>query len=197
MLFGLSAAAPAGVVLNPAPDIFANSLSAVYNAGSNSLSVDGVADQLTAELEGSLTTFIIDGGTFSLDAQINNAGIASSGTLSIGGCVSDLTGVPSCPSSGVLLEGNLTSFSFEPTPDGQLTFEFSVTGGDLQPLYGNRAYVLLNLIDFPGGFGEDFTILEDFSNVADTGVAPEPGTWAFLILGLGGFCLVRRRSRIA
>lgn len=127
----------------------------------------------------------IAGGSFTLNAVIDETGDASSGSLSIGGTV-DVFG----PS---LLDGVLVDFGFIDAGGMILEFLFSVTGGDLADEYGgiNAEFgVILDTRDL--GYSGDWT--KDFllnGGVADTAAIPAPAGLA--LLGLAGLCGRRRR----
>jgi len=189
-----SAASASNIVIDSSPDISASGLAVAFAGGE--LTVNGFADSFTDYYASELTLFPITSGTFSLTAQIDSAGVASGGTFQIAGYIYDGLGEPVyAQSSGILLSGSLTTFAFDPFVDAELDFFFSSLSGDIASLYGDLAIVKLNLYGFPGTFGADF-LTDDFSNVADVGVAvstPEPGSWLSMAVGSIVLVLARRR----
>ncbi len=192
----LAVVAMATPILEPAPDISSSFLTVSFNVLTGLLTAQGFADSVTVIEAGVPTLHGIASGSFSLTAQINNLGVASSGMLAIDGCVADLPGAPGCGPGLLLSSNDLVSFTFEPISGGELDFGFSLLGGDLQPVYGGTAVIKMNFLDFPGTFASSFSS-SDFSNVADVGVVatpiPEPGTWSLLVTA--GVTLFSRLGR--
>jgi hypothetical protein len=204
VLAGMATVASAGVInIEPVPDLNAIFLTVTYDG--TDLLVEGFTASLTADVGGTPQIYPISSDsplpTFSLIAQVSPLGVASSGHLTINGCVDDHPDAPGCPGSGLLLESaSLVEFGFEPFSGGEIYFGFDSLSGALEPLWGpRRAYVKLNTSfafdTFPGDFSAPFTLSASLDNVADVGAVPEPGTWFFLASGLGSIWLGKRRSR--
>jgi len=199
--------ANAGIIqIEPVPDIDAVYLDIAYDG--STYTVQGFANSLTAVIASlpPVQYFISYDDpftpTFTLTAQISSAGVATGGALNIYGCLNDFPDSPGCPGAGLLLQStSLVDFGFEPFEGGEIFFSFDGLTGALAPLFGEKAYVKVNTSfalpgdTFPGNFSAPFTNSDIFSNVADTGVTPEPGTWVFLATGLGCLCLGRRKIR--
>ncbi len=185
-ILGLLAAAPGGATpLNlpsPEPDVFSGSIQVDYDAMTDMLTAVGTAFSFTATMGG--TQDPITGGSFDLSATIDAAGVASSAMLSIMGSVNGfgmnlLTGTLAAP----------VSFGFPEAADAAmgadtLEFIFDVTGGDLAPLYGPQAFVILT------GTGLDGNLFStSFSNnglgLSDTAL-PEPSTVLLVLTGMLG-----------
>ncbi len=190
LFLSLSPAQADSVNLNSFPDIFVGTIDVAYTVGgTDNFAANGFA----------LTLF--DGSTvhnikplfslFSLIATIDTSGTMSDGTLNIGGTVSALGFT-----SGTLLTGVLTDFSFSTGGNGPLEFLFNVTGGDAAGLFGdNPGGIIISILtnDFPGSFSEAFTTYSTGSGgVANVGTVPEPSTLFLLLSGLGSLYVSRK-----
>ena len=190
LLLGSAAqAAPLDLLLADSPDIFSSGINVDYTAITGDFTATGTAS--TFEGDGVAPAVLITGGTFDLTASIDNSGVLSGGTLTIGGTIPSLGVGP-----GSLLTGTLTSLGFPTSGSGDpLEFLFDVTGGDLASFYGTSGGIILTESGFIGGFATDFSNVP-FTGVADTGtVVPVPAAaWLFGsgLLGLAG--IARRRS---
>lgn len=186
-------AAPLNLNLNPAPDITSGFIDVVYNAATDVLSASGFA--LTLEDNGvPPATDFSNPGAFSISATVTGAGVATGGTLSIGGTVNGF--------GPTLLTGTLTAFGFPNAPGGNVfEFLFQVTGGALAtPAYyglpGSTVGVILNAgaNGFNGSFASSFNnnggMAGMGAGVADTAPIPEPAALTPLALAL---LLARRR----
>jgi hypothetical protein len=201
------------LTMQPSPDIASFSIDVAYNASSHTLAANGMAtcigigspDDPIVFDEDSLTM-----GTFLISATVNNAGVASSGSLTMGGKVLGYG------STGPLLTGNNLSFfnSFftdtqNPNSDvAMFEFLFDVSGGDLATMYGGlgaKVGVILSWVSAGGDVAQNqFTANFDNLNghtfgegwgtaMADMGTPiPEPAT--LLLIGAGGL-LLRKRSK--
>ena len=166
------------------PDIFAGLVQVEYDADTDIFSAEGIAEGL--DLDGlAPPDHHIHAGTFAVSATIDDGGVASDGSLQIGGTIGTLGAV-----SGTLLTGTLTEFGFPDSGPGLFEFVFDVTGGDLAPQFYPQSGVILDAQDFglSTGFGGSFD--GSFSNVG-TGnadvfatVIPEPITAGTSLLGL-------------
>lgn len=180
---GPARAVPLDLTLADAGDIYAAYISVAYDPVIDALSVTGFP--LTLDRDGLGVTLPITDGTFQINATINDSGVATAGTITIGGAV---------PALGVtgpsLLVGSLAAFGFAPEMGSPLEFVFMVTGGDLASLY-STAGVILTHGGFGGSFGAEFGT--SFGAIADTAplAVPEPAT--FLLLAGGGAVLAVRR----
>lgn len=171
------------------PDVFSSLIQVDYDATGDTLTAVGTA--LTFDDDGVGQQEPIAGGSFNLAALVDAAGVASSGTLTIGGTIASLGF-----NSGTLLTGTLAggnSFGFPDAGGDPLEFIFTVTGGDAAGLYGATANVVLTGAGLPATL---FT--QDFSNnglgSSDTAV-PEPSAVALALAGaLGLFAAGRRRG---
>lgn len=92
----------------------------------------------------------IAGGSFDINATIDDAGIAAGGDLTIGGTIAGLGF-----NSGTLLTGTLSAFT--PSAGDPLEFQFDVTGGDAAGLMGTAVEVTLNQSGYTGSFANSFT----------------------------------------
>lgn len=190
---GSAQALPLGLSLLDHPDTLSQFIDVTYDAGTDSLLASGFA--LRLDDDGSVPPEDIVGGSFDLTATINDSGVLSAGSLTIGGTVAALGF-----NSGTLLTGNLTQFGF-PNPGGGETFEFlfNVTGGDAYALYGSGSLpggVLLHFTGFQGSFAGNFDNLTagpgTGSGESDVAPVPEPNTLALILLGLGMAGCARR-----
>ncbi|MFC1814687.1 PEP-CTERM sorting domain-containing protein [Thermodesulfobacteriota bacterium] len=207
---GPAQAAPLGLQISY-PDIFTQSINVEYFAEANELRISGWA--LTFQESADSPQLYLDNyyGAFNISAYIFASGQidnTKANTLTITGSINSLG-----YTSGVLLTGNLTAFGFE-DPDGTQTsnsyndifeFEFAVTGGDLQGIYGPVANVVLDAT-FPTADRFDGIFDGDFNNfaspgqgVSDTGAGvspvPEPATLTLMLIGGAGLFAARRRRR--
>lgn len=182
-----AAAAPLNLTLQR-PDITSGLLSVSYNATSDVLTVTGSA--LTIDLDGiAPPDHPITGGTFALTANINSAGVLTSGSLTISGSISALGAVTP------LLTANITAFGFSNSPVTQI-FEFTgpVTGGSLASGPNGFGSTVGTILSLGGGFNGSFA--SNFSNsgfgAADTARIPAPAAGT-LALMTGVLALGRRR----
>lgn len=190
------AAAPAraaliGLDLQNAPDIASGFIDVQYNATSNVLSAMGFA--LTYDDDGISPVENIFGGSFQIAAVVNESGIATGGSLTVGGNVAGVG-----PS---LLSGSLVDFGFVDGGGDLLEFVFQVMGGDLAAVYGGVGSTVGVIMDINGqGYSGNWT--QSFNNrisgipgtgngVANVAPLPTPGTIA--LLALAGLCGARRR----
>jgi hypothetical protein len=183
------------------PDIMSSALSVTYNATTGEFQATGFAETLTSVVAGSPETLGIDGGSFTLTANISNAGVVSSGAMTVGGCVPGHPDQPGCSLGSTLLQSStVTSLTFTDIADTEFVFGFTTMSGDLQIVFGNVVHVKMNLFGFPGNFSQSFAT-SDFSNNSDVGVAvpsaiPEPSTWGLMISGLAMFAVARRKASV-
>jgi hypothetical protein len=191
-MLGTSAkAALLGVVLNPYPDIVSGFIDVSYNAGSQTFVAAGYA--MSINDDGSPPNPDIDDGLFNITASVNNAGVASGGSIVINGTFGAFG-----PS---LLTGNLLAMGFQTGGGSVFDFLFTVTGGTLAtPAYyglpGSVFGVILN--SGPNNFNGSWA--NSWNNgapgtgvgVADTAPIPAPGAFG-LLLAAASFGAPRRR----
>lgn len=198
----------ADIVTQPTPDIASFSIDFTYNASSHILAASGMANCISVgdpESPDNPITFDEDSllnGTFLLSAIVDNAGVASSGSLTMGGKVLGYG------ETGPLLTANNISYfnsffttTLNPSRDwAMFEFVFDITGGEMADMFGGlgaQVYIDLTWVQPAAGVAESqFT--GNFDNLvgvnyfgegtgnamADTvTVIPEPIT--VLLLGLG------------
>ena len=164
-----------------------------YDSATDQLAAEGFA--LLLDDDGSIPSENILNGSFSLTATIDGSGNATAGTLSIGGGV---LGFGPSLLEGTLAPGN--SFGFQDGGGPLFEFLFTITGGELAPLFmeqGNTVGVILSGTGFGGSFNSDFDNL--IGGIPGTGFAvsdvavliPAPGALALLVLA--GVAARRRR----
>jgi hypothetical protein len=198
-LAGLQAVWADTITILPYPDVSSSTLSVSYDATSGVFEATGIADTLSSMVSGSPETLGIDSGSFTLTANISNAGVASTGSMAVSGCVVAHPDQFGCGLGSTLLQSaTLSSLAFTDFADSELVFGFATMSGDLQAVMGSVVHVKMSLFGFPGNFTQSFTTSE-ISNTADvgvnaaTGVVPEPGTWALMASGIVLVTLARRR----
>ena len=197
--FGSFARAGSLNLLTIEPDTVTNPLTATYDSATQSFTASG-SGAMAVDLDPAHDMDYL-GGTFSLNATIDNNGVLQSGgTISISGVLLGPVG-PTGP--GVVISGKLTDFGFVSQAGGapQLEFTFDVDSGDLlSSLYGPKGGIIINLssptISFASADG-GFTR----SGTADTFAVPVPLPQAalsggLLMGGLGLICLWRTRKKI-
>jgi len=206
-------ATPLNLVLARSPDIFASGISVQYSSGVLNMFGDASLfthlDQppyLIHNTSDTMSNNYGATGAFSLTANIGNDGVATSGTFSIGGFIQGLTGFGDVGGEAgdfSLLTGNLINFGYAEGPDGKLEFTFQVTGGDLAPLYGAEALIVITQIGepmFEGDFGFPGNFAGDFNGtnmaVGDIGAIPEPSTWVLFASAVGLMLFVRHQRAI-
>jgi len=193
-LSGSALAVPLDLILL-LPDVASGTIDVTHVAGTDAFSATGFALEL--DDDGVLPNIQLDApGGFSISALIDDAGVLTSGSLSITGTIASEGYV-----SGTLLTGDLTNFGWAGDAAGMIfEFEFDVTGGDLAPSYAGApgGVILGTTLNSFGGFGSDFDNLiigipGTGAGTSDTAPIPEPGT--ALLLGLGLLALARTRAR--
>ena len=162
-------AAPLYLELDAAPNIFSSFINVSYDATTETLTTTGFA--LNIDDDGVGPPHPIDGGTFSLVATIDAAGIlAPGGTIVIQGTVPTLGF-----NSGVLITGDLTAFGYRPGGGDPLEFRFDITGGDVAAHYqSTEGGIILSSTSFAGSFTAGFGNAEAANGVADTAPAKKP-----------------------
>lgn len=189
--------------LGPHADVFSDLDSIVYDATSDTMTI-----------EGRPVNFLDDNGTsyndfenppvpvFSITANIDSLGAigAGGGSLSISGIITSLGNA-----NPTLLTGSLEEFGFANPFSGGADFQlvFGSLTGELAPFFhGGKAYVQVAAVDFGTTFNGTFT--QDFNFIGDRATAlaadtfglpaPEPSSAHLLVLALGGFTGVYRRK---
>jgi hypothetical protein len=193
MVLALPISARASIILDPPPELLANSVLIEYDAASQLFGANGIATEL--DDDGSGPPLAITGGGFALNVIIDNIGSL------VGGVPGDdlvITGTAN-GFGGVLLTGEVFDF-MTPNPSGDpLEFLFVLTGGVLAPLFiGTDIGIILTGTDFPGSFTSDFANNSDGIATVAPGSAltvPEPTTLVLLSLGLAGLGFTRRKSK--
>jgi hypothetical protein len=190
-LTGSANAALIGLDLLEAPDVFSGFTDVQYTALSDEFLVTG--ESLSYDPDGIGAPETIANGSFDITATVDDAGLASAGSIIIGGDI---------PGLGVigpdLLTGSLVDFGFEDPPGGAIfEFLFEVTGGDLAPDYGGAGALFGVILDINSNVF-DGTWLSDFETTGGAGVAdtaplvPAPSVLALAALAP---LAVRRRRR--
>ena len=173
-----------GLTLEPAPDIFSSFITVNYDMGTQTLTADGFALDFFDGVNNAIA-----GGTFSLTASIDNAGVMSGGSLTI-------TGTTLGFNSGTLLTGSLTALGFGNSGGDPLEFMLDITGGDLAAMYGSTGGIIMSNTGFDAGlFSNDFSSAP-LAGVSDTGVpvtVPEPAGILLFACSLITFAATRRR----
>jgi len=187
LLVGSSASAtPLGLIPAAEPDIFYDFATVDYNAGTDTLTVTGFAENIDAM---GVVDATITGGGFSLTATVDGSGVLSAGTFTVTGTVNF---APFFWNSGTLLTGTLNAIGFPDGVAGALEFTFSTSGGDAAGEYGAGGGLTVGIVNgFPGDWTSNFHA--DFNAVGDVFV-PEPSTGLMLAFGLG---LISFRRRLA
>ena len=178
LLFGVVVhAAPLNLALLDAPNIFSANLGVQYGFALDTLTVSGNAS--TLDDDGVGPAWNIDSTcctpSFILSATIDSAGIASGGSLTIGGTVAGLGF-----NSGTLLTGTLSSFGFPTAGGDPLEFLFDVTGGDAAGLFGTQFGVVLTGTGLPSTlFSTAFNNSREGEAVAAALVPIPAAVWLF------------------
>jgi hypothetical protein len=168
------------------PDIQTISNSVNYSSATDQFTDTGRPIIYSVPTQYNITNTTIT--SYSLIATINDSGVATGGTLTIGGKI----GVPINAATGTLLTGSLFAFGNGNTVNGDpFEFIFTVTGGDLAAAMGPQVGVIIsakstNFTDWT----HDFTGGSTATN--DTFRIPEPAS--LMLLGLSGLAMLRRRQ---
>ena len=182
-----------GLELNDFPDIVAGFIDVTFDSSTDAFLASGFATGF--DDDGSMPAETILDGSFELMAEIDDFGVAQSGSLSIGG---DVLGF-----GPDLLTADLVDFGFVSGGGELLEFALTVTGGDLADSYGGVGAAIGVILDINSspGYSGDWT--QSFDNliggqsgtgagVANTAtLVPAPGVlaaWGLLAIG-------RRRRR--
>ncbi len=174
-----------GLDLLDTPDIVSGFISVSFDAATDALIASGTAFEL--DLDGG-APLPITGGTFDLNASINDAGEVGGGDLSIGGMVGGFSG----PS---LLTGSLLDFGFADGGGMILEFLFTVEGGDLATEYGGVGAQFGVIMDLGDNYSGDWTQDLDVIASAVADAAPIPAPAGLALLGVAGVLGRRRRRR--
>jgi hypothetical protein len=188
---GLAKGALVGVTLDPFPDLFSSFLDVSYDASLHDFIVSGFPTTYDPDGMGVPQNVTGVNRAFDIALNVDNAGVASGGTLSIMGNV--LGNGPS------LLQADLFAFGYMDPPGGEIfDFVFSVTGGDLAGDFGGMGAMVGVILDINDAGAFDGTFASSFSSsgsagVSDTGI-PEP-TSITLLGSICGILVLRRRAR--
>jgi len=160
------------------PDISAGLITSDYTGDSTSgvFTATGFAIQLTTAIP---TNEVIVGGTFDLNANIQESAGTADGVLSIGGTIAALGF-----NSNTLIMGTLLQVG---GPNTALNFLFNVTGGDAAALYGgigSTIGVIMNFTGYNGGFNAAFAS-DPLNASADTFAVevPTPNSLSIFLIG--------------
>ena len=180
-------AGPLDVQLDTYPVVLAGFIKSSYNA----VTGDFLADGFTLSLNQGSGAVPYSNTKFLLTAKINNAGVASSATLNLGG-------------GTLLTSSSLTNFGFYAVPGGTMEFLFTNLGGSLVP----GVYDPLKPLDVMlTGVGSAFTgsWTTSWTSTANASAAiredppigtPEPSVLLLTLVGAGALGAKRaRRSR--
>lgn len=180
-----SHAALLGITLQPYPDIASGFIDVTYNSASDQFVASGFA--LTFNDDGNPPNQNISNGSFNITATVNGSGVATSGSIVIGGSVPGF--------SNPLLTGSLVGMGFLNGGGDIFDFLFTVTGGTLaNAYYGGIGAVFGVILDAnfgpSGGFTGNWN--SNFNNnggnpgfgsgVSDSAPVPAPGALAVLAL---------------
>jgi len=166
------------------PDITYNNLAVNYDSGSDLLTVDSTTAFFgPVEFEGGVFWDGYD-GTYDLDATITDAGILTSGTISITGLIENPATLDVI--SGDMLVGNLVDFGFLADNPAIMEFLVDVTSSDIG--IQGEAVLLISGLDTDIDFSSDFSGTADFS---DNAQIPVPTPLLLMLLG-GGLMRVTR-----
>jgi hypothetical protein len=178
LLLGLRSvgqAGPLGVIIDPYPDILAQSISSSYNATSGAFSATGWAMTLnTGTGPQNITT------NFRLTATINSTtGIASVGTLTVGSALSP-----------VLYSASLIGFAYNAVQGGALEFLFgSPTGSYVPTIYSSLQPIDVMLsagVGFLGSFNSSWSGSAGTADIRPDDPAPNPEPSALLLMLVAG-----------
>ena len=180
-------AGPLGVPVDPYPTIIAGFISSGYNATTGGFVANGWALTLDQGAgKQNITT------NFRLTATIENSGLATNGTLTVGSVASPL-----------LLSNALLRFGFNAVSGGSLEFLFgSVVGSYVPGVYSATMPIDVAITGlgtgFPGTFGTSWTSSSNTAELREDPppAVPEPSTLLLMLAGAGGLCRqVRKRKQ--
>ena len=188
LVFTLSSTTEAGpleVKIDTYPVILAGFIASSYNAATQDFLATGWALSLN---QGS-GAVPYSNTKFQLTAKINNSGVATSGTLSVG--------------TGTLLSStSLTNFGFYAVPGGTLEFLFGTPSGSLVPGVFTGAVdkpidVMLTGVGnaFTGSWATSWTSTANASAAIRQDPVPEPSVLLLTLVGAGALGARRRASR--
>lgn len=199
----LTQAAPLNLSIEK-PDIFASDLDIVYNAGSQSLTIDNsVSTAYFAQLPDNSSQFF-SAGSYDLNATVDNSGnLLSGGTFTLMGDISDGNGVQT------LISGNLTDMGFvgpqNNTEELLLEFIIDVTSTPVSALYdyGSTAGIIFSSkitsaaplpFTWSGSFfNSSDGKADDFKMTPVAASAPNSATLAMLAIGMASLMRLRRQ----
>ncbi|GJQ25922.1 MAG: hypothetical protein HBSAPP02_09540 [Phycisphaerae bacterium] len=194
-----------GLTFLPPPDITVGFIDVDYNAGTQTFSAQGFAQQMDDGIVPN-NPILAPGYNFFLSALVDNTGVLTpGGSFSVTGSVT-LNSI-TYGLVNPLLTGTVAAFGFGDTPANYdiLEFVIELTGGDLAiPAYYGVPGTLIGL-DFDANYGGAFTgsFAASFDNTGGFGpgfgngqsdIKPIPEPTALALFGLAALALVRRRS---
>lgn len=188
------------------PNLYSESLSISYTLNSATTGLFSVTGTTSDYFDPQTNdNFVVDDytldtpGAFTLSATVSTNGTLLAGTVSLsctGGVYDPEYDPTPILGPGTLLQGNLTAFGFlgaTVTNRSQFDFEFNVTGGELESVFGLKAGTVMYTEDysFGGSFASNFA--NGGAGDADTlMMVPEPEPQFLIILSVLGLCWVAR-----
>jgi hypothetical protein len=174
----VSQAGPLGVVIEPIPNLMAGYITSSYNAATGAFSALGWALSLDSTGGGQVP---MSPAPFKLVATIDNSGVATNGSLTIGNVTSPFL-------SGSLLPGK---FAFQ---GGDLEFLFGTVGGSYvtSGIYTSALDRPLDVIitvgsTFLGNFTSNWSSSSNTALIREDPVgSPEPSALLVMLAGVGG-----------
>ena len=189
LVLGLSSASqagPLGVDVEPIPSIIAGFMTSSYDATTGAFAANGWALTLnTGTGKTSITT------PFRLLASIENSGVATNGSLTVGSITAPL-----------LFSANLLGFGFNAVSGGSLEFLFGSPSGSYVPGVYSATKPLDVMITglgaaFPGTFSTSWFASSSAAEIREDPPpvdSPEPSTLLLMLVGASGLYWRRRAT---
>jgi hypothetical protein len=193
--------------LGPPADVNAEELLVQYNTGTSLFTAVGGAEVGYTDPNGN--PYTIDGGTFSITANINSSGNLSSGTLSISGTLAadpgavltaNLMAGPQGSPAGSAPVGSAWDYlnyydgGYDSTA---IAFSFTVTGGTLAGDFGGAGapgIIELTTTQSPFSLTGSYNDTDGTADVFPITI-PEPSSTLLFLIGGGVWSVVRRCRR--